>query len=75
MMPRQVVGFRNLDSLKNIIKISVFRYLLTFDTYASTYELKKSSKSKFGAEFVAIITDFGNAKESFSGPCYDITFF
>ena len=29
--------------------------------YASTYEPKKSSKSKFGAEFVVIITDFGEA--------------
>ena len=32
---------------------------MTFDIYALTYELKKSSKSKYGAEFVATITDFG----------------
>ena len=34
-------------------------YYLTFDKYASTFKPKKSSKSKFGAEFVATITDFG----------------
>ncbi len=34
---------------------------MTFDIYASTSEQKKSSKSEFGAEFVATITDFGEA--------------
>ncbi len=34
---------------------------MTFDIYALTYELNKSSKSKFGAEFVATITDFCEA--------------
>ncbi len=41
--------FRDLDSLENNIKNK-----LTFDIYALT------SKSKFGAEFVATITDFGD---------------
>ncbi len=33
--------FRYLGSIKNIIKTSVFMYLLTFDIYAKTYELNK----------------------------------
>ncbi len=45
---------------------------MTFDIYdAPTYELKKSSKSKFGAKFVATITDFGEAarqKSFFKNP-------
>ena len=32
---------------------------MTFEIYSSTYKLKKSSKSKFGAELVANTTDFG----------------
>ncbi len=35
--------------------------ILCFDIYASTFELKKSSKSKFVAKLVATITDFGKA--------------
>ncbi len=68
-MPRLGLGhwFRNLDSLKNIIKKTLYTIstTLTFYIYASGYKLKKSSKSKFGAEFVATITDFGEAKKFF----------
>ncbi len=46
--------FRNLGSLKKNIKTSVLYYIYM-------RRIKKSFKSKFGAEFVATITDFGEA--------------
>ena len=67
-MPRKLVwvtGLGTLVVLKILLKKTVFRYQLTFDICASTYELKKSSKSKFGAEFVATITYFGEANKFF----------
>ena len=57
------------DSYCNSLKtVTVFRYELTFDIYASTNELKISSKPKFSAKFVATITAFGEAKKFFKNP-------
>ncbi len=55
-----VAGLETFKNLKMFLKkTSAFRYKLTFDIYALTYKLKKYSKSKFCAKFVATITDFG----------------
>ncbi len=52
---------RNLDSLKNIIKNLCFYVLINILYLYVDLRPKKVSKTKFGAEFEAIITDFGEA--------------